>query len=710
MKTQLFSIFHRLFRPCAGAVALALLLSGGMLTLAQSSVEKSETTQDTKKQDDELALARAAVAKPGEKPAPPETGRIIGLYSVQSTIELGYRFEDTKGSRDSFLSQINVRDGFRVLEYSLDSRSINGSGLLYDFLRADVNNAGGDAAQSFSLRMDKTRAYRFDASVRRFNYFRVPGPTFALGWKNYDQRQQVSDFNLKLFPQRAVKFNLGYGRSMATGRYTTIYSFSRDLFPVRGDSRWESNDYRAGVEASWKGWDFNLEGLYRGFKNDPQLLSNPNVEKGFNPTDPATLATFERDYPLRSHSGVFRASVKGSIAERLHLVARWLHDDERMRAPFYELSSGTSNTANVKVLSQLFSANGNVKRPSKTADLGLTLDLSRHFSISETLRYNSYKIQGDVATIQTTVNQTGTANPVTTIARTVGSDLLTDQTSWWNTLSLDMTFGRKFSANLGWRAMKRDVELALNVATPTSSPSATNPFISKDEESITTHTFVGGVRFRPVNRASFFFDVEHGQNNNAFVRINPLDFTRVRVRSQFQATSTLSFNGSFTSVDRMNPTPQVQNESDSRSYTAAVNWEPKSRFWVNGGFDHHNLFTTANLRYTLGTQVILGRLLAYGRMNSIFFNSRVGLTSRLDLLMAYYYIKDLGAPSVTLATTDTVQTLPLKRHNPELRLAYRFNNHVTGNVSYRHYSYNERDYATQDYRSNILTLSTRFTF
>jgi len=52
----------------------------------------------------------------------------------------------------------------------------------------------------------------------------------------------------------------------------------------------------------------------------------------------------------------------------------------------------------------------------------------------------------------------------------------------------------------------------------------------------------------------------------------------------------------------------------------------------------------------------------------------------------------------------------LRRHNPEVRLAYRFSNNVTGNISYRHYSYNERDFAVQDYRANILTTSLRFTF
>jgi opacity protein-like surface antigen len=41
---------------------------------------------------------------------------------------------------------------------------------------------------------------------------------------------------------------------------------------------------------------------------------------------------------------------------------------------------------------------------------------------------------------------------------------------------------------------------------------------------------------------------------------------------------------------------------------------------------------------------------------------------------------------------------------------FTFLSNVTGNLSYRHYSYNERDFAIQDYRANILTTSLRFTF
>src|SRR5262245_36076530 len=260
MKPRQQFIFGWIFRICAEVLACSLLTSIGTVTLAQSSVEKSETSQQTREPESELERAKAIVAKPGEnKPVKPETGRIWGVYSTVTSLELGHRFVDTDGSLDRYLSDVNVRDGFRVLEYSTDMRAQPGTGLLFDFLKANVSNAGGDQSQTFSLRMDKTRAYRFDGNVRRFNYFRSPGPNFAHNFRNFDLRQQVSDFHLKLFPQRAVRINAGYVRSSAKGRYNPSYSFERDLFQLLGESRWEANDYRLGLDATYHKWDFGVE-------------------------------------------------------------------------------------------------------------------------------------------------------------------------------------------------------------------------------------------------------------------------------------------------------------------------------------------------------------------------------------------------------------------------------------------------------------------
>src|SRR5262249_243999 len=73
MKNIHQSIIERLSRTLAGAVTWALLLSFGVITFAQSSVEKGETSQQAREPESELERARAIVAKPGEnKPAKPE--------------------------------------------------------------------------------------------------------------------------------------------------------------------------------------------------------------------------------------------------------------------------------------------------------------------------------------------------------------------------------------------------------------------------------------------------------------------------------------------------------------------------------------------------------------------------------------------------------------------------------------------------------------
>ncbi|MCI0523960.1 MAG: hypothetical protein L0Y75_01745 [Acidobacteria bacterium] len=159
MKNGQASNLASLSRNLAEAILLALLISFGAVVFAQRSVEKGETSQQAREPESELDRAKAIVTKPVDnKSVKPETGRTWGVYSTTTTFEIGHRFVDTDGSHDRYLSDVNVRDGFRVLEYSTDMRAQPGAGLLFDFLKANVSNAGGDQSQTFSLRMDKTRA------------------------------------------------------------------------------------------------------------------------------------------------------------------------------------------------------------------------------------------------------------------------------------------------------------------------------------------------------------------------------------------------------------------------------------------------------------------------------------------------------------------------------------------------------------------------
>jgi hypothetical protein len=88
-----------------------------------------------------------------------------------------------------------------------------------------------------------------------------------------------------------------------------------------------------------------------------------------------------------------------------------------------------------------------------------------------------------------------------------------------------------------WREVRLNGDYVQRVSNSTPAPTTT----SDESESVTTHAFVGGFRVRPTDRFSFIFDVEHGTNNNAFVRINPLEFTRFRTRAQVHLTDKLCF-------------------------------------------------------------------------------------------------------------------------------------------------------------------------
>jgi hypothetical protein len=674
------------------------LLIGISPALAQSSVEKSETSQQAKRPEDELARARNAVAKPNEKQEAVDTGRVLGDYVVNSSIELGYRWVDTNGNRNRYLSDVNVREGFRVFDFSMDAHSISGNSPLFDFFRADVSNAGGDQSQYFSLRADKTRVYKFDATVRRFNYFRSLS-VFALNEHNYDLRQQVSDYNLKLFPQRAVRLNLGYARSMAKGTFSSTFDSDRDEFPILGRTRWEANDYHAGIDATYHGWDFFVDHMYRGFKNDTTDYQDVAVNLGNNPTNTSVLTLFDRDSPTRSHTNITRGSLRGSLASNLHLTFRALHSEENLDLAQFEPTAGTDASGNT-ILSRSFVANSKVERPSTSIDGALSYDVNDYVSISNTVQYHAYRIDGNFNSLTTSSLRSRTG-VITNSSVTDTQNRLVDLDSLWNTLQFQITISRKFSANLGWRFTHRNVTL-------------TDPAVDVEEEDQNTNSFIGGVRFRPNNRVNMFFDYERGESDNAFVRINPLEYHRGRVRANFQINDKLSLDSTFSVTQRTNPTRFVENDSNYRAFSISANWDPIPRVWVSGGFDHDRVVSTANIAFLINNVLNQGRSRYYARQNFVFLDSRIALTKRLDAFLVYRYVKDLGAPSfdplAPVLANDFVTSLPLVRHNPEARLSYRFSNHFTGNISYRHYSYNEQLATSQDYRTNIVTTSARFTF
>src|SRR5919109_594417 len=94
------TITPRLFSKCMCLVvapALAIVMGDLVCVLAQSSVERIETTQEARQPIDSSIRAREAVQKPNETQVPSETGRVSGGYSWTSAMEIGHRFVGNRG-------------------------------------------------------------------------------------------------------------------------------------------------------------------------------------------------------------------------------------------------------------------------------------------------------------------------------------------------------------------------------------------------------------------------------------------------------------------------------------------------------------------------------------------------------------------------------------------------------------------------------------
>ena len=163
--------------------------------------------------------ARAQQPATGSKPAQPSATaqNPEGPYTITSSIEFGVRGIAIDGNADIYRSQLNYTPGFRIFDSSLFMQSKDNDAPLLDSLMISSFGWGKDPNRYLRVNAEKTKAYRFDANYRRFDYFNSL-TNIALGQHTANTEYRQGDFNLTLLPQNErVRFNLGYSLSRNSG-------------------------------------------------------------------------------------------------------------------------------------------------------------------------------------------------------------------------------------------------------------------------------------------------------------------------------------------------------------------------------------------------------------------------------------------------------------------------------------------------------------
>src|SRR4030095_5842674 len=94
-----------------------------------------------------------------------------GPYTIHSSIEFGVRGIVIDGNADKYRSDLNYTPGFRIFDSSFMMKSKDNDAPLLDTLMVSSFGWGKDPSKYLRVNAEKTKAYRFDANYRRFDYF-----------------------------------------------------------------------------------------------------------------------------------------------------------------------------------------------------------------------------------------------------------------------------------------------------------------------------------------------------------------------------------------------------------------------------------------------------------------------------------------------------------------------------------------------------------
>ena len=705
-----------------------------------------------------LAAAQQSSASPAPKKndstdTPAESGENAGDFTVISSVEFGYRGLSVDGDHNKYQSDLNYRAGPRLFDSSFLLKSKDGGSTLFDTFLVNSTGWGADPQGNLRLSAEQPKWYRFDATYRRFKYFRflnnfanpnwvfspaqfsVP-PKLVTGEHGRDTRIHLGDFDLTLLPKnQRLRFNIGYSPERYSGPAFTNYHAGGNEFNLLSEVRSRANDFRVGADGSLGPVNFSFLQGFRRFRDDSfiDLGATPGIN--LNPSV-ANFTSFDRNEPARGSVNYTRFSLQSLIAKKLDITGRIIYSKAESNYSLLEAFTGRNwnpritgfppsppaATPNILNLGQ-YNLTGNSERPNWLGDVGLTFLATNKFRLSNTFRVETFEITGDALFSDFFSLTRGTRTD------TIGFsgqnvNTRTDYRKIQNTIEGDYQFNRDYSSHFGYRYGRRRVtEEISGFNLGTNAPTALVP--ASDTEENNTHAILGGFKARPASDWTIYFDAEHGTADNVFTRIGNYDYTNIRAKTRFKPTSRIGLNFAVIAKNNANPS-EIAGVSledfgvsiKSRIFTSSLDWTTTSNFSISTGYNYHWITSKSTIDYFFNSVAHPGGLSLYYARNNFFFVETVArLAPRATLFTAYRINKDNGQGNRLADPTGRPGTLiasyPMSYQSPEARLAIKLHDRLDWNVGYQYYNYNEDPIVgprPQNYHAHLPYTSLRLYF
>ncbi|HEY7405342.1 MAG TPA: hypothetical protein VIB39_17580 [Candidatus Angelobacter sp.] len=418
------------------ALAVAIIL-GTPALYGQAATDQKKSENKDQGNPTSVSLAVDSGRKASDLPPAVDTahneGESWGTYEVRQSVEFGGRISDFTGSQAMWDTFVNLGTGPRLMEYTLDARSPNHTGKLFDSLSLTNFGYGGEPINVSRLRFDKGAAYTFSANFRRdqniFDYDLLANPLNpATSNPNipvlnspheFLLTRRMSDANLGLFPVGRLRFTLGWGRVVNEGTtFSTVHlgTESQLLQPTLNTT----DSYKIGVSFRFiPKTAINYDQFFTHFKGDTTagLAATPFTLAGGIPVDlglpfntvagqpcaapllagglanPACNGAlgYSRVGRLRSNYPTEQLSFQSNYFKRVDLSGRFSYTGATAENPaFDEAFNGLITRSRARITSMLGSSTA--QRISSSADFGITFPVNDRLHLIDTFRFDNFRI------------------------------------------------------------------------------------------------------------------------------------------------------------------------------------------------------------------------------------------------------------------------------------------------------------------------------
>jgi hypothetical protein len=743
---------------------------------AQRLVRKSAWLLLTVLMGPALALAQTSAGgtQAGSTAASAE-GKGISDYHVEQSIELGYRFSEVNGSGAMYDTFINQHAGLRFLDQTLSMHSLNNAGVLFDDLNVSSFGWGGDPENAGRVGLSKNKWYDFSFLFRRdqnfFNYDLLANPlnpptsvpNLPVGFSPLEMqiRRRMYDTGLTLMPQSKITVRLGYTRNRSEG--PSFSSFHEGTDPLL-DQAWNvtQNDYHFGIDfkmlsktnisydqflqydrndTNWSLSPYNVFLLPDGtpvslglpINSDAGAPCSPVFKGGaVNPRCNGYFA-YTRSQRVRTRTPTESLSLQSNYFKRVNLVARGTYSSADMNSPYGEFFDGLVTRTNERQFT--FSGPANARRIAATADLGVTVELTKTINLSDNFRYDNWHIPSTWNSLATAT--VGLGKPVTLLSPLGPTDTTTafignflGQKSFLNLIQAEYSASKHFGVHVGFRLRHRHVFKAEPETVP--DPEFGLPEFEGDNIDVNEYGPVLGVWFRPRTSLRINLETELSTADNFLTRISPRQRQNYRARASYRPVRWANLAGSMNIWESRNGESDTQFKQHYRNAGFVATLLPMERVGFDVSYNYTNALQQALICFN-DTFVPVGTIVNGCPTFDAVDNANPNQILSTYVNHTHYFLADLMVKPIKrvtakigygLTSTNGTTTLlnPLQPlgpldftyHQPLVELSYDVAKYWSVNAYWNYDQYNEGSFigptTPRYFHDNRTTLSLKYAF